>query len=227
MRTKARSPLNCEGAAAVEFAIVATVLVSLLLSVADLVPALLVKLKSNHATTSAADLTTQSQLLQSSDIADIYAGAKDVLAPFSNTLLVLRITSVYSDGAGHAYVHWSCGQGTLPAYAASLLVSATPSGDSVDTVLNRNAVTYNGTVYSTANTSFVVAETQYTYTAPTQFVLKNALSMTSNAYALPRLSAYVGFPWDGVAGDTTTAPASATHTASVTLSNGAVCNYVY
>ncbi len=227
MQISIHSAFNCKGAAAVEFAIVVTVLVSLVLGVADLVPALLVKLKSNHATTAAADLTTQSQLLQASDIADIYAGASDVLAPFSSVLLISRITSVYSDGAGHAYVHWSCGQGVLPAYAARMAVTATPSGDSVDTVLNRNAVTYNGTTYSTINTTYIVVETRYTYTAPTQYVLKNAFTLTNVAYALPRLSSYVGFPWDGVAGDTTTAPASATHNASVTLTNGATCNYIY
>jgi Flp pilus assembly protein TadG len=216
-----------KGTATVEFAIIATVLVSLLLGVADLVPALLVKLKSAHATSSVADLATQSKQLQASDVADLYAGAGDVLAPFLTTPLVQRVTSVSSDGKGNAFVHWSCGQGILTAFAALATVTITPSGDSVDTVLNRNAVTYGGVTYSTANTSFVMVETRYTFTPVTQFVLRTAITLTNVAYALPRQSSYVGFPWNGAVDGTTAAPASATRTGSVALSNGPVCNYAY
>ncbi len=85
-----------------------------------------------------------------------------------------------------------------------------------------NGYTLNGT-----NTSYVMAESQYVYTTPAQFIIKSPMTMTNTAYLLPRQSSYVGFPWDGVSTDSPTVPNSTTHTTSVTLSNGAVCNYAY
>jgi hypothetical protein len=85
-----------------------------------------------------------------------------------------------------------------------------------------NGYTLNGT-----NTSYVMAESTYSYTSPTQFIIKQPLAFSSTAYLLPRQSSYVGFPWDGVSTDAPTAPTAATQTASVTLTNGAVCNYIH
>ncbi len=215
------------GAAAIEFAIVAPLLVLVLLGVGDLAPSITVKFKTGNATQSVADLTTQFANMQTSDMANVFAGGGDVIAPFSTSNLLLRITHIVSDGNGNAFVYWSCGQGALAAYPAKSIKTTTPTGSSVDQFMNRYNIQTGGYNFNGTNTGFIMVELQYTYTAPTQFVMQSAQIMNTVAYMLPRVSAYIGFPWDGNPNDSVTPPASTTHTGSVTLSNGPVCNYAY
>lgn len=215
------------GAAIVEFAMVAPVLVLLLFGITDIAMTTLAKFKSSNATLSAADLATQSINLQSSDMADIYAGAKSVMAPFSNANLLLRITSVASNGNGTAFVHWSCGEGALPPFTAKSTVTKLADGSSVDNILNRSTFSAGGYTYNGTNMTYIQVESQYVYTAPTKFFIKTAQTMNSAFYIYPRQAAYVGFLWDGNANLQPTAPASTTSTGSVTLSSGAICNYAY
>lgn len=213
------------GTAMIEFALIAPVLILLVFGVTDVAMTALAKVKSSNATVSAADLTTQSINLQTSDMASIFAGAADVMAPFSNSGLVLRITSVASDGNGNAFVHWSCGEGALSPLTAKSTVTTLANGSPVGNILNLTTYSQSTFTYNGKNTSFIQVESIYTYTAPTGFLLPGPQTMTDSAYVYPRQSAYVGFVWDGIVNDQPTAPASATKVASVTLSNGAACSY--
>jgi Flp pilus assembly protein TadG len=213
------------GLAGVEFALVLPFLLLLCLGMCDLAPALMAQLHAGQATESTGDLTGEYTEMQTSDMVNVFAAAGDVMQPYSSATLTVRITNVYSDGNGGAYVYWSCGQGALPALTAKSAVTVTPTGAPVVNLLWPYNTTYNGTTLNGTNTSFIMVETKYAYTAPVQFVLTKAISMSNTAYLMPRSSSYVGFPWDGVSADAPTAPASTTKTASVTLSNGAICNY--
>ncbi len=215
------------GVSAIEFAVVAPVLVIMLLGLSDVAPAVIARYQVNHMTESFGDLAAEYSQMQTSDMANVFSAASDVLAPLSSTTLAVRLTNIYSDGAGHAYVYWSCGEGALPPYTAKSVVTSTPTGSPLGWfiwVYNSygGGYTRNGT-----NTSYIMAESQYVYTTPAQFIIKSPLTMTNTAYLMPRQSSYVGFPWDGISTDSPTVPTSTTHTTSVTLSNGAVCNYAY
>lgn len=215
------------GAAVMEFALVAPLLIMLLLGVSDLVPATMARFKAGNATQSVADLTAQFPEMQTSDVVNVFAGGRVVLAPFSGSTLILRLTNVASDGNGNAFVYWSCGQDSLPPYPAKSAVTATPTGTSVDTLIWMKNVVSGSYVENGTNTSYVMVESSYVYDAPAKFVLKTPQIMTNVAYMLPRQSSYVGFPWNGDPNSAPTAPASATQTGSTTLSNGTVCNYAY
>lgn len=219
--------LGRRGSAIVEFALVAPALFALLLGVGDVACTTIAKFKSSNATESAADLATQSTNLQTSDMVDIFAGAADVMAPFSNSTLLLRITSVAANNNGSIFVHWSCGQGALTPYTARANFSTLPNGDPITNVMFPYTASYNGFSINGANTTVIVVESQYTYTPPTRFVIKTVQTMKSSFVTYARQSSYVGFPWDGNSNDQPTAPVSTTQTASVTLSNGATCNYAY
>jgi Flp pilus assembly protein TadG len=215
------------GVSAIEFAIVTPLLLLLLLGMSDITPTIMARFQLNHATEATGDLVTEYSLLQTSDVLNVYAAASDMLAPFPSTTLTMRITNVYSDGNGHAYVYWSCGQGALPPWAARSAVTTTPTGATVNNFVllskgQGGAYMYNGT-----NTSYVMAESQYVYTPPAQFVIRSPITFTNTAYLLPREASYVGFPWDGVATDAPPAPTTTSKSTSVTLSNGVVCNYAY
>jgi Flp pilus assembly protein TadG len=213
--------------ATVEFAMTAPVLLIVVLGIADVTATTMAKFKSSNATQSGADLATQAINLQTSDMVNIFAGAADVMTPFSSSTLLLRITSVASDGNGSLFVHWSCGQGALSPYTAKSSFPTLPNGDPTANIMFPRNTTLGGYNYNGTNTTIIVVESQYTYTPPTRFIIQSIQTMVSSFVTYARQSAYVGFPWDGNVNDQPTAPASTTQTASVTLSNGAVCNYAY
>jgi Flp pilus assembly protein TadG len=215
------------GVSAVEFALVAPVLIMMLLGASDVAPAVMARYQVNHMTESFGDLATEYGQMQTSDMVNVFSAASDVLAPLPTTTLAVRLTNIYSDGNGHAYVYWSCGEGALPPLTAKSAVTSTPTGSPVGWFLWQYNTSANGYTLNGTNTSYVLAESQYIYTAPAQFIIKGPMTMTNTAFLLPRQSSYVGFPWDGISTDSPTAPNSTTHQASVTLSNGAVCNYAY
>jgi Flp pilus assembly protein TadG len=211
--------------AAVEFGMILSVLLLMLLGMADVVPSWLAYNNIGTSASTAADVTAEFSEMQTSDMVNVYSAAADVMAPFSAANQSIRITNVFSDGNGNAKVYWSCGMGSLPAYAALSKVTTTPTGSPTGWFIwvyntNSGGYTLNGT-----NTGYILAEVSYSYTAPAQFVLRTPITMSAVAYYLPRSSSYVGFPWDGVAGDSPTIPASATTSSSVVLSNGVSCNY--
>ena len=70
-----------------------------------------------------------------------------------------------------------------------------------------------------------MSEIQYSYTPVTGYVVTGPIVMRDTSYLLPRSSSYVGFPWDGVSTDAPPTPTATTTNVSVTLSNGATCNY--
>ncbi len=74
-----------------------------------------------------------------------------------------------------------------------------------------------------SGTSVIVAETSYSFSSPSSFIIQGVHVMTSAYATIPRVANYVGFPY--VAGTTLNPPTSTTTTKSVTLTNGAACSY--
>jgi Flp pilus assembly protein TadG len=222
-----RRPLFADdsGVSAVEFALVAPFLITLLLGIGDVVPSILASFQNSHATQEVGDVVSQFSQMQASDMVDAYSAATDVQGNLAGTVVNVRLTNVYSDGNGHAYVYWSCGQGALPAYTAKSAITSTPTGSPVAWFLWTYNTTANGYTLNGTNTSYVMAETSAIYTSPFQFIIKNPLTMTNTAYVLPRQSSYVGFPWDGNSNDSPAVPNATTQVASITLSNGVICSY--
>ncbi len=212
------------GVAGIEFALCASALLLLLLGLADVVPSWLAYTHVGTAAATAGDLTGRFSQMQTTDMANVYTAAADVMQPFSATAQSMRITNVFSDGNGNAKVYWSCASGTMQPNTALSAVTSTPTGVRLNSFLFVDDV-YVGVWLNGTNTSYIVTEVNYTYTPITGFVLKLPFTFNSVSYYLPRTSAYVGFPWDGNSDDSPTVPTSGVQSASVTLSNGAKCNY--
>jgi len=213
--------------AAVEFAMIVSVLLMVLLGLADVVPSWLVYTNVGSAASTAADVAAEFSEMRTSDMVNVFSAAANVMAPFSSTNQSLRITNVFSNGNGSAMVYWSCATGSLSAYSALSTVTSTPTGSPTNWFIWVNNSYGGGYQRNGTNTSYIVAEASFTYTAPAQFVLRSPITMSAVSYYLPRSSSYVGFPWDGVATDSPTLPTSATTSSSIALSNGASCNYAH
>lgn len=188
----------------------APLFVTLLLSVCDLAPTLMVKFKVGTATQAVADLAAQSATVGTSDIPNLFNIGSDVMIPFAGTPLVQRVSNIASDGT-KAFVYWSCAES--PLVPLTVLATVTPPSGLIST-------TSSGT-----DTSYVVVESQYSYTAPAGFILKTAQVMTNTSYTLPRISTYIG-PTTGVAGYVPPKP-SAVKNSVQTVTNGVTCNSGY
>ena len=155
-----------KGAAAVEFAILAPVMITLYFGLVETCEAVLASRKADHVASAVGDLVAQSSgTLSSSDLNEIYSIGNTIMAPFVTSTLSMRITSLSPNSSGNPAVQWSYGSGTsaLTAGTTKTVPITLSSGDSV-----------------------IMSEVTYTYNSPLKYVLKNALTFTSVYYMRPR-----------------------------------------
>lgn len=210
------------GTAVIEFAITAPLLALLLLGMFDVAPTLMVRFKLSNATQAVADLATQSSTVQTSDLANFIGAGADVMVPFSDSPLSLRISNIASDGSGNAFVYWSCASGSFSPKTAKQSVSSLITGVQTKDILllthdDMNIFHTNGT-----NTSMIMVESTYTYRSPVGLIFPSPQVITNTAFAMPRVSTYVG-PTSGSSNYTPTAPTNTKFVYSV-VTNGVSCS---
>ena len=159
------------GAAAVEFALLAPVMITIYFGLVETCEAVLAERKADHVASAVGDLVAQSSgALAASDIDDIFAIGNTVMAPFATSTLKMRITSLTPNGAGNPAVSWSYGSGmtALAAGTAKTLPVTVSSGDSV-----------------------IMSEVTYTYNSPLKYVMPNALTFNEVYYLRPRQTSQI------------------------------------
>jgi len=125
----ARHGANSEGTAAVEFALLLPILITLFFGVVESSLALLCRADVSLMASTAGDLISQTKAATTTDISNVYSAAGTLLYPYydpsqtGSAKPTIRITSVVDDGSGAATgnhltgkVAWSCtqsGSGTL------------------------------------------------------------------------------------------------------------------
>jgi len=227
------------GVSAVEFALVAPILIVMFMGLSDLATATLAQLHVNHAAEGTADVVASEQNLylqsNSPSMADMFTAATYFMTPYSSTPLNVLITDIYYDGnPNHSYgvVYWSCAMNGSASTSASKYQPYTYQTQfqyipGLSQIASTNITQVLWTKNSLAvGTSVIVVQTSYSFSSPSGFFVKTA--QMSSAYAtIPRLANYVGFPY--TQGATLPAPTATTtpKTASLTLTNGATanCNY--
>jgi len=218
------------GVSAVEFALIAPVLIVIFMGLSDLTTATLAQLHVNRAAEGTADVVATEQNLAQADMVNMLNAADYFMTPYTSTPLSVRITDIYYDGnQSHTYgeVYWSCAMNgsssttTYTPYTYNAQFQYVPG-------MTQQASTNIQHVLWTANsnasgTSVIVVETSYSFSSPSSFIIKGVHVMTSAYATIPRVANYVGFPY--VSGSTLNSPTSTTSANSGTLSNGATCNY--
>lgn len=177
LRLLSRLGLDQRGVSAIEFALIAPILILMYFGVGELCEAMMAQRRAAHAAAAIGDLATQSQTLASSDVSDIFAAASTIMAPFSTSPLKLRLTSVTMNSSSVVKVDWSCTQGGLTAYTKAATYTGLPTG-----------------LVSASGDSIVVAEGQYNWASPAKYVLPNGLNFSETFYLKPRKSAQVAGP---------------------------------
>jgi Flp pilus assembly protein TadG len=156
------------GVAAVEFALIAPVMVLLYCGLAELCQAVIAERKTNHVASAVGDLITQTDTVSTADLSDIFSIGNTVMAPFPTSTLQMRVTSITADSNGVPKVDWSRTNGGMTAYSAGATMTV--------------PVTLN------AGDSVVLSESSYQYTSVLHYVLPNTLTYNEHYYLRPRRS---------------------------------------
>jgi len=117
----ARFARDRRGVSAVEFALIAPLLIAMYLGAAQLSLALSADRKVSNAALVVADLTAQRGTVNNAELADYFAAGRAMAAPFNAAGLALRVSSVRMHEDGQIFLAWSQADGMAPAAAAPAL----------------------------------------------------------------------------------------------------------
>lgn len=167
------------GVSAIEFALVAPVLILLYLGMAELTLGMMASRRVSHLAATIGDLAAQSQTLTPDNITDLWAIGSNMLDPFptDGTSLRMRVTSVTmsSDKTPKAKVDWSQSKNT----------SKYKKGDELPAIT---------TDQISANESLILTEVEYSYDSPLGNFIKTGTVFKETYTHHPRNGAMVACP---------------------------------
>ena len=173
MRSRRPSPRRFwrdqRGASAVEFALIAPVLILMYCGMAELTQAMMAQRRVSNITSSIGDLTAQASQTGPARTTDVFNIGAIIMTPFPTTGLKMCVASITSDATGKDTVAWSrasaSGMSTCPAQGTVLTV---PVG-----VLP-------------ASQSVIMARASYAYASPIKLVMPRNITFQRTFYLRPR-----------------------------------------
>lgn len=165
-----RFGLDERGVAAVEFAIIAPVLIALYLGLAELCQAYMAQKRASHVASQVADIVAQADVVTVDQITDTFAISALVMRPFTSTNLAMTVSGVTRGTDGVARVDWSRTQG-----------GSVRSG----TVTIPAGLISNGE-------SIILSEATYAYRSPLARLFPGVRNFRSTYYLRPRLVERIG-----------------------------------
>tara|TARA_R110002096_G_scaffold112691_3_gene245323 strand:- start:2 stop:541 length:540 start_codon:yes stop_codon:yes gene_type:complete len=159
------------GVSAVEFALIAPVMVLFYLGMMEISLALSVDRKVTSAASALADLVAQDDVITDSEMASILDAGAAIIAPYDPTRFSVRISSISMDLTGDVEVDWSDASGMTP-YGQGAAVPA-PSG-----------ILFPGR-------SVIMVEVAYLYDAPFAEIGVGRYNINESFYLRPRQSLVV------------------------------------
>jgi Flp pilus assembly protein TadG len=156
-----------KGVAAVEFALIAPVLILIYMGLAEVTMALMADRRASHATAVVADLVAQDTLTTRGELNDLFSIAEEILSPFSPAGMKIRTTAIRADANGVPKVVWSHGKG-MGAYGKGSTVTGLPPN------------------LMAAYDTLIMSEMTYNYDSPIKYAIPNALNFKETYYLRPR-----------------------------------------
>jgi Flp pilus assembly protein TadG len=163
---------DTRGVAAMEFALIAPVMILLYCGMAEITMAMMAERRASHVAAVVADLVTQSTQINATTIDDVFQVGDAILKPFPAAPLTMRVTSVRADVNAVPRVVWSHGDG-MTALIANSTATAVPA----------NLMAAGDTV--------IVAEVSYAYTPALQYAVPGVMTFKHTSIARPRKSEVV------------------------------------
>ena len=162
------------GLAALEFALVAPIMILLYMGMAELTMAMMAERQAAHSASVVGDLVAQSINMDAAQLGDIFNVGAAIMKPFPASSLAFRVSSIKADGSGVPKVVWSQGHGL-----AALTAGATAAGFPPNLLAPGDSV--------------IEADVAYTYTSPIMQVLPTPITYNDSFYLKPRRVAEVPF----------------------------------
>ena len=157
---------NEQGISAVEFALIAPLLIVLYLGAIELSLLMEVDRRITQTTASLGDLTARLSTVTDSDMTEMFAAAKIMMQPYDATTAGMRITSIVDKGDGNPKVAWSDAH----------VLSPYEPGTTVDLP--------DGIMPSPG--SIILAEVQYNYESKFGYIIPSTKLLTDKFYLRPR-----------------------------------------
>jgi Flp pilus assembly protein TadG len=143
------------GAAAVEFALIAPMMIAVLFSSIEIINMLQSNQRVENTAISLADVISRDTEISNSEMTGLWTAVKPLMFPDVSAGMQLRVTSISIDSAGAGKVVWSevcglradgtCGASTYPSLAANSNIPSTelPTSNTPNSSLIRVETTYN------------------------------------------------------------------------------------
>ena len=158
-----------EGASAVEFAILAPLLITLYFGCVEITDGIAADRKVTLTAGALANLTSQSQTISNAGMTNILGASAAIIKPYSVGNLSATITCLKIDADGNAKVKWS----------------ATLNGTKRAT---NSSVTLPDAALAVPNSSLVWSEVNYNYTPVVGYTITGTLPLSDQMFMSPRVS---------------------------------------
>jgi len=169
------------GVAAVEFALIVPVLITMYFGTVELSMAIGHERKSSLLARTLSDLVTQSANVTNADMTTIFSAAKAVLAPYAVDKIAMRVTSYKIDTSKQVFIDWSDVNNVNASGFAYTALTRCTRGE-----------TYVANELRVAGTTVVIAEVTVNHMPVVGYIVaKNGIKMTETLPMRPRVSAYV------------------------------------
>lgn len=155
------------GVSAVEFALLAPVLITFYFGAAEFCQAFMAQKRLGHTTAQLADITSQDNIVTTDELTDTLAIAGRIMSPYPTAPLKTRISGVTRDANGVAKIDWSRGDGML--------------------ALRNNAVVTIPAGLIANGESVILSEATYDYISPLRYLLPDMMVFSRTFYLRPRL----------------------------------------
>jgi len=160
---------GCErGAAAVEFGMIAPILILFHFGSVEFVQAWEAHRRVAHVAAALADLTAQKRAVTQAELDDILKAGELMIAPFPSDQLSVRVSSFVADGSGTVKRVWTVSRNWKTAGEATLPKDYLAGGESL-----------------------IVANVAFKHKALFGMVMSPTVMMEKNAYRRPRLASEV------------------------------------
>jgi Flp pilus assembly protein TadG len=163
---------DARGVAAVEFAMLLPMMMTLYLGVVEVSQGFAISRKVTLVSRTLADLASRVTTISASDMTDILSASSSVLAPYPASNLKVVLSSVKIDAGGNATVAWS----------ESLNSDKKTGSVALDSAL------------AVPNTTLIMSEVEYAYKPTIGYVVTGTLTLKDKMYMRPRLSSEVKYP---------------------------------
>jgi Flp pilus assembly protein TadG len=158
-----------KGLAAVEFALIAPVMIMMFFGATELSSGVDCSSRVSRSASTVADLVAQSTTVSSTDTGNAFSAANAILYPYPSANAKIVVTSLVADSTGKVTVDWSDAQNTTKrtAVPASIPAGILPAGSSV-----------------------IYTEVSYAFSPGVSYFL-GSVNLTGSFYSKPRRSVKV------------------------------------